>query len=512
MAVAHRKKRAPRQQRSAAQTQRVSEIIGRASPLTHRTIYNSRFALPSIDGTEPDYVFYDLLRRGKQPGYKLGALFAKRIERIFAHWVLGKGVTLKLAASGADDNPDDTRNVTDALLDDFIEANHALLMTVKEDSLGLGMQYIFINPDGSLSVPSPDTVTEVRDPLDYRRVIEVKITTSLEEGMTVTDVYTLEGRTVTITKGEKVVKVDKYQNMIGRLSYVRIAHAQSSNEVYGHSIHEDLLKLYDQYDDVIHKQLDGAKLLGNPLLTFVGLEDLSAVIDANQPNVNATYYDREGTQVTRPELNVDGNSVLLVGKGGDAKFVSPPVGFTEDTKTALKSLFLLLLDRTGIPEFIWGNEMSSARASSDTQMMQWAQDIGAYQKTDELWLMELCSIWLAWQSILDTTIVVDDLAAEWPPVLDENMELLLKLLQFASTESLLTAKTKLKLLALPVDNIDDEIEQAQAEGQVKADQEMERMKQEIAMQPQPVAPVGEMSHAEVEAFLMGKVREMIGDI
>jgi hypothetical protein len=119
-------------------------MVGRAAPLTNRSIYNSRAAITSVDATVPDYAFYDLLRRGKQAGYKLGALFAKRIEHIFAVWVLGRGVTVKLAEGGDDNNPNDPRNLTDAALDEFLETNHALLMSVKEDSLGLGMQYIFV--------------------------------------------------------------------------------------------------------------------------------------------------------------------------------------------------------------------------------------------------------------------------------------------------------------------------------------------------------------------------------
>lgn len=511
MAVAHRKRRAPRANGRKAQrtTENVAEIIGRAAPLTSRSVYNSRYAITSVDATVPDYAFYDLLRRGKQPGYKLGALFAKRIEHIFAVWALGRGVTVKLAEGGDDENPDDPRNVTDAALKEFLEANHALLMSVKEDSLGLGMQYVFVNPDGTLSVPSPDTVEELYDPFDYRTVTGVKITTRLPE-YTVEDTYSLTERVITWTKGGEVVRSERYANLIGRLPYARIAHAQSGNDLYGHSIHEDLLKLYDQYDDVIHKQLDGAKLLGNPLLAIVGLEDLSAVIDANKPAANATYTDRDGNLVTRPELNIDANSILLIGKGGDAKFVAPPTGFTADTQQALKTLFLLLLDRTGIPEFIWGNELSSARASSDTQMMQWAHDIEGLQKSDERWLLALCEIWLAWQALVDPQMVAGDLQTEWPPVLDENMELRLKALEFAAKENLLTAKSMLELTALPVDDAGEEVQEAQGEAQQRADEQMARMEAQAALQPREPNPVGEMTGDEVTGLVNGAIRQLVG--
>jgi hypothetical protein len=277
-----------------------------------------------------------------------------------------------------------------------------------------------------------------------------------------------------------------------------------------------LLKLYDQYDDVVHKQLDGAKLLGNPLLAISGLEDLSAVIDANKPAVNSTYNDRDGNLVTRPELNLDSNSILLIGKGGSAGFVAPPVGFTADTQQALKTLFLLLMDRTGIPEFIWGNELSSARASSDTQLLQWAHDIEGMQRTDERWLMELCEIWLAWQALTDPQMVQDELQAEWPPVLDENMELRLKALEFASNKNLLTAKTTLELTELPVEDAGDQVEKAQAEAQERADAAQERMAaqgqgdEEGDNAPTDAAGVGEMTGSEVEALVSGAIRQLVG--
>lgn len=513
MAVAHRQRRQPaRHQRKTKGTEPVAEIIGRnAVGTAQMAMFRSRYAITTVDQTIPDYEFYDKLRRGKQSGYHLGALFAKRIERIFSTWILGRGVTVALVESGDPDSDTDPRNYTDSQLDDFIQANHSLLMTLKEDVLGLGDQYIIVNADGSLSVPSPDTVEVVRDELDYRTVVAIRVTTKLEK-VTIIDEYRVDGRTVTIRRyenGNAVDTVQQFANLIGRIPVIHIAYGMSGNETNGHSIHEDLLKLYDQYDDTIHKQLDGAKLLGNPLLTFVGLEDLSAVIDANQPVTQETYFDIGGNEITRPQLNIDRNSVLLVGKGGDAKFVAPPVGFTEDTKTALKTLFLLLLDRTGIPEFIWGNELSSARASSDTQMMQWAHDIEGQQKGDERWLLELCEIWMLTTALTDPQMVVDELAAEWPPVLDENQELRLKMLEFASQQSLLQAKTMLELTELPVEDAAAEVQAGQAEADARAETEQKRAITMAKAMPQRGA-VGEMTQTEAEGIVAGAMRVIAG--
>lgn len=497
-------------------TERVSEIIGRhAHPNAQAALYRSRYAITTIDATVPDYAYYDLLRRGKQPGYKLGALFAKRIEHIFSAWVLGRGVTVALTESGDPDNEADARNYTDGALSDFINVNHAALMTIEEDKIGLGDQYIFVNANGTLSVPSPDTVAVKRDDLDYRRVLAYTITTKLPKA-TITDEYRADGRTVTVKQlvnGNMVETVETYANLIGRIPVIHLAHGRSGNETNGHSIHEDLLKLYDQYDDVVHKQLDGAKLLGNPILAFTGLENLAAVIDANKPQTPETYTDQEGIEVTRPLLNVDSNSVMLIGKGGDGKFIAPPTGFTADTQQALKTLFLLLLDRTGIPEFIWGNEMSSARASSDTQMIQWAHDVEALQKADETWLLELCAIWLATQALTDPMIVVEELAADWPPVLDENQELKLKSIELARGFGLLTDKTALELLQL-VEDAGAEVAAAQMEGAARQAETDARMAAQSAMQPTAkegdVEEMAGYNGGEIAGIVNGAIRQLTG--
>lgn len=454
----------------ARQEQLASELIGRhVHGDAQVNVFRSRARVKNIDQTIPDYEFYDKLRRGKAKGYSLGGLFSTRIEKIFASWVLGRGVEIALQESGDPDNEEDPRNYTDGRIADFLNDNHALLMQTLRDALGLGDQYVIVNMDGSLSVPSPDTVEVERSEVDYREVLAVQVVTKLDK-VTITDRYTAESRTVTIKEGANGRETSMtFDNLIGRIPVVHIAHGRSANETNGHPIHETLLPLYDQYDDLIYKQLDGAKLLGNPLLAFVGMEDINEVMNANKPATAETYQGIDGGEATRDQLNIDQNAVLLVGKGGDAKFVSPPVGFTEDTKNTLKALFLLLMDHTGIPEFVWGNELSSARASSDTQMTQFVRDVEGQQRDNETWLLDLAAIWLLVAALVDGRIVADDLAANWPPLIEEDDEIQLKKIELARRENVLTDKTALALLNL-VDDPGKEVEEAQAEAKKRREE------------------------------------------
>jgi len=442
----------------------VSELIGRyVLGNAQSTLYKSRSYVKTYDQTRPDYEFWDKLRRCKAKGYTLSGLFCKRIENIFASWTLGQGVEITLAEAGDPDNENDPRNLTDQAIADFLEDNAGTLLDVFRDKLGLGDQWIIVNADGSLSIPSPDSVEPEWDSLDYRRLVAVTVTTKTGS-KTIEDRYTAFDRTV--TEGGRTVEETAFQNLIGRLPVVHIPHARSANETYGHPIHEELRPLYDQYDDLVFKQLDGAKLLGNPIPVFEGMEDIGQVIDQNAPATYDTYYDKDGNETTHTQLTLDQNSVMLVGKGGSFKFAGPTVGFTEDTKSALKSLFLLLLDHTGIPEFIWGGEMSSARASTETQMDQWIRDIKARQVDNGGWLREVTEIWLATAALVDRAMVVDALAVSWPEVVPADVQVLLSKLTFAKSENLITDRTALTLLDI-VPNPEKEVQEAQAEADAR---------------------------------------------
>lgn len=494
MAGAKRKKN--RGQRLATRRQAVAETPAGAEPVSEligryvvgdaqMTLFRSRSYVKTVDETIPDYEFYDRLRRCKAKGYTLGGLFAKRIERVIAAWVLGGGLTVTLREGAGQTLPKRRADYTNGLMAEFVQSlldagidsktaaddddrTSSLLLSTYKAVLGLGDQYVIINADGSLSVASPDTVTAKRDPLNYRRVLSVILETRTD-GYVITDEYRADGRTVTIKKGAQLVSAQSYQNLLGVIPVVHIAHDRSGNETYGHPIHEELLPLYDQYDDLIYKQLDGAKLLGNPLLTFAGMEDINAVINANDTAEDDTYYDKDGNVTNRKQLSIDSNAVLLIGKGGSASFTSPPVGFTADTKTALKSLFLLLLDHTGIPEFVWGGEMGSARASSDTQMSQFVKDIEGWRLDAGGWIIRLCKLWLMTKSLTDPKLLVGPLALEWPPLVQEDKEIRLKQVEAGRKEGLLTDETALALLDL-VDDPATEVAAARKETQERQEQ------------------------------------------
>ena len=511
-----------RKRTQAKHRQPVAEMIGRSViEGAQVSIFRSKARAQTVDATISDYEFYDRLRRCKAKGYTLGGLFAQRIERIIASWVLGAGMTVTLYEETQTDAEEKPEDYTNEALEDFIRSlldsgcddddidqpdiddrSNSLMMATYKDALGLGDQFIFVNIDGSLSVPSPDTVEIERDPLDYRRWLKVTVTTKVD-GITTIDEYRADGRTVTVKKGDTVISVDNYENLIGRIPCVHIAHGRSGNELYGHSIHEELRVLYDQYNNIAYKMIDGAGMLGNPLLTFAGLEDTQQVIDLNAPTDTEQYYDRDGSLKDRPQMNVDENSIIVLGKGGTASYTAPPVGFTQDTKMALKSLFLLLLEHLGIPESVWGGELASARATSDTQLSQFLKEVEAWRMDAGGWIVKLCKIWLQTKSLTDSRLMVDRLTLEWPPLIDEDKEIILKQVELANSNSWLTAETGLGLLDL-VDNPKKETEAAAGEAEVRQAKMMEdnaAMAYDSAQAKASAEPVTQMSDAPPSPIL-----------
>jgi len=448
----------------------VEEIIGRTVHGDAQvSLMKSRTRVKTVDQTIPDYEYYDRLRRGKSRGYALGSLFAKRIENIYASWVMGDGVFVKLQEAGDEESENDPRVYTDAQLADFLNLELSTLIQLTRDKFGLGDQYVVVNVDGSLSVPSPDTVEVKRNELDYRDVIAVEITTKTDK-VTIIDRYTDAERIITVTDNNNKEEVFAFSNLLGKIPVVHLAFGMSANETSGHSVHEQLVPLYDQYDEVIFKQLDGVKLLGAPMLAVEGLDDLTAVINLNEPETTTQYKDKDGNIVDRQELNIDENAVLLIGKGGHALFVAPPVGFTADTQQALKTLFYLMLEHVGIPEWIWGTQVSSGRSSTDTQQGQWVKDVQAMRRADEPWIREVCELWVVAQKLVDPKIVIDDMVVSWPELLPVEDAMLLEQLRFTLENNILTKQATLELL-----NLVDDAALAVKAAEREMDAEQERL-------------------------------------
>ena len=434
-----------------ANPHRVAEIIGRVTYT--KPMWPARILL-SKDTTWPDYVFWDNLRRGKAAGYEIGGLFCTPIAQTIASYVFGGGISAALSpglsaetATSVHEDGKPTRNLktavtkpakptavtgspidyTNVQLGAMLEREQGFLVNTVVDSYCLAEQYVFVNPDCTFSVASPETVNVEYSASDYRRMEKVIVTTKYV-GSLVTDTYTAETRTVLIhyLDGRKDV-AETYDNLIGRNPMIHLATDRAPNEIHGRPIYEASLPIMQRYDDLMYKTTAGVEMLGNPMPAFVGLDnpgETLGLIATQQP-----YIDENGNPQVRYLLRLDRDAALVIGKGGDVKMVAPPVGFTKDSLDVINQLFLLLLNHTRIPQYVWGGAIASSKASTETQAPPFAkyikfrrlllEGIGADTALGleaRGGLLELIDIWLRMYRLLNPNIVVGPVQIEWPDI------------------------------------------------------------------------------------------------
>jgi hypothetical protein len=473
---------------AATITKDLSETIGQWTYV--KPLWQSRILL-HVDTTFKDYVFWDALRRGTAPGYEVsGPAFCLPTAQTIASYCFGKGINVSLVQSAiptadrvalheaaailsfAEANGKPTQNIrnankpaapqkngkapqsgtsapnaplqmipkakptanandrvawTNLQLRTFIERNQGLFVSTTVDEYCLGNQFLIVNPDCTLSIASPETVTVEYSAADFRRPVRYIITTKMEKA-TVQDIYTDTKRTVTVQYyDERGTETREYENLIGRIPIVHLANDRSANEIYGRPIFEGQLPLLRQYDDIYFNMVQGVKMLGNPIPAFTGLKNPT---ESKQLNSTAVpYIDADGNQQIEYEMRLDRNTGLWIGDGGDVKMLSTPVGFTKDSDDALRQTFLLLLNGVRIPEMVWGGAIASSKASADAQMPPFLQYIN-YRRlmlegegSDPTLnidarggILELIDIWLRTYKLLNPAIVVGPVQIEWPEI------------------------------------------------------------------------------------------------
>lgn len=470
----------------------IREMIGRVMVAGSNLWSSFRFT-SSVDTTVADYFFWDRFRRGVLPGMRLSSLFAKPAAEIHADWIVGEGFSVALA----DDAKDDATEYTNGLLGRFVNYFHATFLTVVYDLKGLSDQYVVINPDGSVSVPSPDTVDPDYSGLDYRQMKKCTIRTKRDR-YTVHDEYRLDGRTIRIVAdkldnpilqelradgwqydGDKTVFVE-FDNLIGKIPVVHFANERSANETHGHPIYEPLLHLFDRYDSLATKGLDAAEIMANPIPVFK-VDDQDDFEDENDEPMDQNYTDENGQSRKRRRLTFDRFATIIMGTDESFDFVSPQQGYTQDLKSMLKLLFLLILENLRIPEVVWGGELGESRASAVEQMKTFYMHITGQRKAlegssgDDLLgftakggLHELIEIWLRTRALLDRKVKVAPVSITWSALGEANDDMNFKWADAMYKEGLITGKTYVQMSGR-VDNVDAELVAAKAEAQARQD-------------------------------------------
>lgn len=437
----------------------------------------------TVDETVPDYEFWDKLRRGKQPGFELSGLLLRPAAEITSSWILGDDV--KVHFEGEDEY---TTDITSR----FMRRIQSEFTQLTVDWLSLGDQYIIVNSDGSISIPSPDTVFPIQNPIDYRHPFGYIIRTRLEKA-TIEDEYRVGGRLLKITnistdpletvygsvEPRQTLEVP-FENLTGVLPITHFANERTANETNGRSMFDSLYLNLSWYDDVLTKALAGVNRLSNPILAFFKLLDAQATKDANSENVGEEYPDEDGNVKQRNEMDLEAhNAVLFIEDGGDVKFVGPDSGFTNDARNMLKSLYLLFSEHLSLPDVVMGFELSSSRASAGEQIKTFFASIKRRRlmlegkggdsmlgTTPEGGLLQVIDIWLRTRALIDLKVKVMPAILKWPELAERDEKLKQDWTFGAYDRGVLTDVTLVEATRL-VEDPATEVEKATEENQDK---------------------------------------------
>lgn len=466
---------AVRERTGAVEKQVIREIMGRVGQGTN--IWMTR-STATVDNTRPDYPYWDRFRRGLTDGLRLAGAFAKPAAEIKSDWIMGEGFKAGLAVDA--DAPENANvEYTNTLLERFTSRIKATMLQLVNDMKSVGDQYVVVNGDGSISVPSPDTVKFEYFDLDYRQPKRATITTKAA-GFTATDEYRLDGRTLTIQSANKELiaelladgyepvgndgsKVKKdFENLIGRLPVIHFPNDRSTNETHGRPMWEALLHLWARYDALLEKAMDAAEIMSNPIPVFT-LDEVDATVEGSLAPDGETWIDDNGANRDRNRIEFDRFATIFLnileeGTKEEFKLVSPDAGYTDDIKAMLKLLFLLTLEHLRIPEVIWGGELGQARASASEQMKTFYMHIAGERLRlegeggDELLraearggIHELMDVWLRTQALVDRKVVVMPVRIDWPALGEADDEMNLKWGQALHQDGTITDETYVEM-------------------------------------------------------------------
>jgi hypothetical protein len=449
------------------------EVIGRTDLLAYLDYFRPSSGF-SWDTTRPDYEWWDKFRRGMQPGYELASRLVAPISKIRSVWALGDGLEFRLRA-----NMDLERiTYTNEQLKEWSASIRSLLATLLRDLDELGDQYAIVNLDGSISIPSPDTVTVERDILDYRRVTAIKVTTKLKD-FEIVDTYTATLRTIAI-KNITSAPLDtaygpiesqatltlEYDNPLGVIPVTSFHGRRSANETNGRVVYADDILLLSRYDDLTNKGIDAAALMGTPIPVWSNVTDVEEEKAALETETG--HLDAEGNAETA--IDFDPNAGIIT--TGNFDFKSPGAGFTQDIRDMLKLLFLLILEEHQIPETVWGGELGQARATSVEQMKTFHAMIEGFRTDLEgtfapdkgriEGLQGLVSVWLRTKALTDKKLVVDALALDWPALAMMDEKLMFEKVKYLGDTGRLSDVSVVDLLDV-VEDPEGEVEKAKAE-------------------------------------------------
>lgn len=445
----------------------VKEMIGQTRRYLINTFARYTYA-PTLDWNRTDYAFWDRLRHSREVGYELGALFLKPLASKIAGWVLGRAPTWEL------ENSDLSK-----ALNEWWGGHHAQILFACEESVSLADFFVVINADLSVALIQPDVAYPIVDERNFTKIVGWELIQQVPHPVRAGEIMTLvdqfyPDRRVRIVKRNGIVQSEEtYTNLLaqiepGLLPVVHIPNGAGSNERFGRPEAEALLPVIHRYSEVFQAAIEGNLRQGRPtpVVSNMGTpQDVDAFWERYGSRQDITLPD--GTIETVQTLEFDGDKMLTLSGTATFAYVGPNT-FTGDTQVLLGLLFYLLLQHSEIPEFAWGNAITSSHASADTQLDPFIKWIEKRRGLAAYWLIRIATIAAGYISLANPNMRMNDRPQlSWQPLTEKDGNLTLSTLTWALQNGLLTKETALRLAPIDVPEVEKEIEKAAKEGEAK---------------------------------------------
>ena len=459
--------------------QRISEFFTTANTAVSyrvRTIM-SRFLPwrqePVNDWMRPDYDYWRRAYRAQVKGLELSGLLIKPLVNKTAGWVLGRAPKFSL----------DNETALEELANWWAD-NHADVLKSYRESVKLGDGFIVVNPDLTIALIPPQHVTPIVDDNDYSQQLGWRITQTYihpdytNQKMTIIDEYTDFQRVRIVEFNGRETERQEYPNLLGRVPVIHLGNNVESGETFGRPEAEALINVLQRYGLILEAAVEGNELQGRPtpVLNFETKDDLDTFWDLYGENETQTLPD--GTTETSKTLSVDLQRLLTV-SGANFSYESPGA-FVGEAVHLLEIMFYLILEHTELPEFVFGNAISSSKASAESQMPVFVRFIEMKQGEAAGWIKELVEVVLGLMSLTMPGVTVDMPSIQWEPLTTDDGNLTLNTIKWAFTEGLLDERTALQLAPIDIEDIDAVLQKAQEE-------RAERYPEQLAPQETAVA-------------------------
>lgn len=440
----------------------ISELIGRKTHITRfKSNTNSWSTTPTLDISRSDYAFWDKARRAKTDGLDISGLLIKPLNSKIAAWVLGVIPKWKV--------PKSERTQQD--LNEWWRLNQPTIVRAFEESLNLGDSYILLQYEDKRIHPvvlSPNVIDPIVDPDDYSKILGWRIKETyknpddVNDSMSIVDEWYDTHHIREVWKDGSLRSRTRYRNLIGKNPIIHIPNITGSDELFGRPEAEPLLSTLQRYNTVLVAGLDGNIHQGRPtpVAIFERQQEVQAFFNKYATRQTRTLND--GTTETYYTIDFTSDDFLALA-AKDFKYAQPG-SFASDTEKLLGLLFYLLIQYSEIPEFAWGNAVTSSKASSDIQLVPFARWIEKRRGYVSGWLIELSNTVLALMNLSNAWIKPQkDLRINWDRLTDKDDRLTLDAISwaFSSEIALLDEETALSLLPLKVDDPVEVLEKAQ---------------------------------------------------